>query len=61
MYGKGKWEGKNKREDIKRKTQKCACDYQQYETIRSFADNIYTDKSNIDEAEMNRSKLLKIE
>ena len=32
---------------------------QQYKTIRSFGDNIYTGKLNIDEAEMVQSNLLK--
>ena len=32
---------------------------QQYKTIRSFGDNIYTGKLNIDEAEMGQSNLLK--
>ena len=35
-------------------------DFQQYETIRSFGDNIYTGKINIDEAEIDQSNLLKI-
>ena len=34
-------------------------DFQQYETIRSFGESIYTGKINIDEAEMDQSDLLK--
>ena len=34
-------------------------DFQQFEKIRSFDDSIYTDKINIDEAEMDQSNLLK--
>ena len=33
--------------------------FQQFETIRSFGDNIYIGKINIDEAEKNQSNLLK--
>ena len=36
----------NKREDLKY-IKKCAYDFQQYETIRSLGDNIYTGKINI--------------
>ena len=32
---------------------------QQYETIRSLGETIYTDKINTDEAEMDQSNLLK--
>ena len=34
--------------------------FEQYQTIRSFGDNIYTWKINIDEAEIDQSNLLKI-
>ena len=34
-------------------------DFQQYKTIRSFGESIYTGKTNIDEAEMDQSNLLK--
>ena len=40
------------------KTNKCNYNFQQYETIRSFGDSIYTDKINIDEAEIDQSNLL---
>ena len=54
-----KWEEKNKGKDLKHETKKYIYDFQQHETIRSFGDNIYTDKFNIDEAEMDQSNLLK--
>ena len=38
---------------------KYICGSQQYKTIRSFGDNIYTGKLDIDEAEMGQSNLLK--
>ena len=34
--------------------------FEQYQTIRSFGDNIYTWKINIDQAEIDQSNLLKI-
>ena len=34
--------------------------FEQYQRIRSFGDNIYTWKINIDEAEIDQSNLLKI-
>ena len=33
-------------------------DFQQFETIRSFGDSIYTGKISIDEAEMDQTNLL---
>ena len=33
-------------------------DFQQFQTIRSFGDNIYTGKINTDEAEMDQSNLV---
>ena len=47
-----------RRKDLKYETKKHMYDFQQYETIRSFGDNIYTGKINIDEAEMDQSNLL---
>ena len=41
---------KIKREDLKYKTKNYIYDSQHYKTIRSFADNTYTDKIRIDEA-----------
>ena len=59
IYEIKKWEEKIKLEDLKYKTKKYANDFQQYETIRSFGESIYTSKINIDEAEMDQSNLLK--
>ena len=36
-------------------------DFQQYGTIKSFSENIYTDENNIDEAEMDQRICLKIQ
>ena len=33
-------------------------DFHQYDTIRSFCDNIYTSNTSMDEAEMDRTNLL---
>ena len=50
---------KVKRKDLKCKTNKYLLfDFQQFETIRSFGDSIYTCKIKIDESEMNQSDLL---
>ena len=38
-------EEKIKREDLKHETKNYTYDFQQYETIRSFGNNIYTGKS----------------
>ena len=54
-----KWEQKIKREDLKYETKNYTYDFQQYERIRSFGDNNYTVKINIEEAEMNQSNLFK--
>ena len=54
-----KWEEKIKRKDLEYETKKYIYDFQQYEKIRSFCDNIYTGKVNIDEAEKDQSNLLK--
>ena len=53
--GKKKLKGK----DLKYETKKYTYNFQQYETLRSFGDNIYFGKINIDEAEMDLSNLLK--
>ena len=51
--------GRNiKRKDLKYETEKQIYYFQQYET-RPFSDNIYTVKTNIDEAEMVQRNLLK--
>ena len=44
---------------MKYKTCEYAHNFQQFETIRSFGDNIYTGKTNIHEAQMDQSNLLK--
>ena len=41
------------------KTNKYKYGFQQYETLKSFCESIYTGKSNIDEAEMDQSNLSK--
>ena len=53
-----KWEEKIERKSLKYKTNKYLCDFQQFETIRSFCDSIYTGKINIDEAEIDQRNLL---
>ena len=53
-----KWEEKIKWKNFKYKTNKYLYDFQQFETIRSFGDCLYTGKINIDEAEMDQSNLL---
>ena len=60
--GKKKWKEKIwniKQQQQKKTQQKYIHDFQQYETVRSFCDNIYADKINIDEAKMDQSNLLK--
>ena len=53
-----KWEEKIKREDLKCKTKNYTYDFQQYETIRSFDESVYTRKAIIAEAEEDQSNLL---
>ena len=50
-----KWNDKIKLEHLKYKTKSLKYDFQQYETIRSFADSIYTGKISLDEGEMDQS------
>ena len=59
IYEIKKWEEKIKRNYLKYETKKCIYDFQQYDTIRSFGNNIYNGKINIDEAEKDQSNLLK--
>ena len=54
-----KWESKIKRKDLKYETKTYIYNFQQYDTIRSFDDNIYNDKINIDEDEMDQTNLFK--
>ena len=53
-----KLEDKIQRKDLKYKSNKCIYGFQQYETIRSFVDSIYTHKFIIDKAEVDQSNLL---
>ena len=46
-----RWEEKVKRKDLTHRANKYKYDFQQYETIRSFGENIYTFKITIHEAE----------
>ena len=50
---------KNKKKYLQYETTKYVYDFQQYDTIRSFRDNIYTEKANLDEGEIDQSNLLK--
>ena len=54
---------KNGKKNLKKRfkiwNKKYIYDFQQYETIRTFGDNIYTAKINIYEAEMNQTNILK--
>ena len=54
-----KWEAKIKRKYLRYETNNYIYDFQQYGTIRSFGENIYNDKINMDEAEMDQTNLLK--
>ena len=53
-----KQENEIKRNYLKYETNKYIFDFQQFETVRSFGDNIYTGKSSIDEAQMDQSNFL---
>ena len=53
-----RWEEQTKQEDLKYKTKNCTYDFQQYETIRSVGESIYTRKAGIVETEENQSNLL---
>ena len=59
MRLKKKWKEEIKRKNLKYETKQCIYGFQQYETIRSFGDNTYIQKFNVDEAEMDQSNLLK--
>ena len=59
IYEIKKWEEKVKREDLKYKTKNYAHDFQQYETIRSLDESIYTQKPSIVEAEEDQNNLFK--
>ena len=59
VYEIKKWEEKIKWKDLKYETRKYIYDFEQYETIRSFGDSIYTRKANIVEAEADQNNPLK--
>ena len=54
------WEDKIKRKNLKYKTKNYTYDFQQYKTVRSFGESIYTRKARIAETEEDQSNLLKI-
>ena len=53
-----KQENEIKRNYLKYETNKYIFDFQQFETVRSFGDNIYTGKISIDAAQMDQSNFL---
>ena len=53
-----KWEDIIKRKDLKYETNKHIYDFEQFEKIRFFVDNIYIGKISIDVAKMDQSNLL---
>ena len=58
IYKIKKSEEKIKRKDLKYETNKYVYDFQQFETIRSFGESIYTGKTNINQTEMDQTNLL---
>ena len=52
------WKNKIKRNNLNYETNKYIFGFQQSETIKSFGDSIYTDKINIDGAEIDQNNLL---
>ena len=54
-----KLEDKIKQKNLNYETNIYTYDFQQFETIRSFGDSIYTGKISIDEAEMDQTNLLR--
>ena len=48
-----KWKEKIKRKNLRYETNKYTYDFQQYESIRSFDDSIYTPETNIVKTEEN--------
>ena len=59
IYEIKKWEQKIKTKDLNYETKDYLYVTQQYGTTRSFSDNSNTSKTNIDEAEICQSNLLK--
>ena len=58
IYKTKKWENKVKQKDLKFETNRYNFGFQQYETIRSCGDSMYTGKIRVDEAEMDQTNLL---
>ena len=58
IYEIKKWEEKIKQEDLKYKTKKYTYDFQQYETLWSYDESIYTCKAIIVEVKEDQSNLL---
>ena len=58
IYQIKKYKEKIKREDLKYQTKKDTYDFQQYETVRSFGESIYTRKASIVEVEEDQTNLL---
>ena len=52
-----KWENKIKRKDLKQESNRYIFNFQQFETIRSFVDSIYTGKISIYESKMDQTNL----
>ena len=61
IYEIKKWEQKIKTKDLNYETKDYLYVTQQYGTTRSFSDNFNTSKTNIDEAEICQSNLLKMQ
>ena len=59
IYEIKNWENKIKREDLIYKTNKYKYDFQQYKTLRSLGEYIYSGKVNINDAEKDQCNLLK--
>ena len=51
------WEENIKWKDLIYKANKCKYDFQQCGSIRSFGESVYTDKIDIDKAEIDQSNL----
>ena len=55
----GKWKDKITLDDLQYRTKSYKHNFLQYETIRSFGDNIYTGKINLCKAKMEQKNILK--
>ena len=58
IYKTKKWENKVKQKDLKFETNRYNYGFQQYETIRSFGDSMYTGTISVEEAEMDQTNVL---